>query len=61
MDWKLFITGDIDLSRADFGNKLVDEVAFDIAFLLGMKFGSKEGLLEVVYKTAEGIIEKVRR
>ena len=33
------------LSRNDFGCHLIDEVAFDIAFLVGMNFGSKEDAL----------------
>lgn len=55
------LIGNIGISREDFGNNLEDEIAFDLAFLIGTGCGTKEALLEAVYETAREIIAKVRR
>lgn len=55
------LIGNIGISRDDFGNNLEDEIAFDLAFLMGTGCGTKEALLEAVYETAREVIAKARQ
>jgi len=53
--------GRVWLSRGDFNDSLIDEVAFSIAFASGLGCRDKEAALEALREEAKDIIEIVKR